>query len=124
MTKSGANQWGMWTKTHLKLMQALTENSIEYLSEVPIEAGNGKIYHADLLIGKNLVVEVDGPSHTGIKYQKDQIRDEQLSQLGLITIRFTDRQVKKELSTVLDTIRKAMHPETILVPLHREIFQP
>lgn len=107
MTKSGANKWGMWTKTHFRLMQALTEKSIEYLSEVPIEAENGKIYRADLLIGKNLVVEVDGPSH-GAKIEKDQIRDEQLALLGLKTLRFTDRQVKKELASVISTIQKEM----------------
>lgn len=96
----------MWTRTHFRLMQALTEKSIEYLSEVPIEAQNGKIYHADLLIGKNLVIEVDGPSHTGRRLEKDAIRDEQLILLGLKTLRFTDRQIRKELSTVIVTIQK------------------
>jgi very-short-patch-repair endonuclease len=86
-------------------MQALTEKSIEYLSEVPIEAKNGKIYRADLLIGKNLVVEVDGPSH-GAKLEKDRIRDEQLALLGLKTLRFTDRQVRTELASVIVTIQK------------------
>jgi hypothetical protein len=103
-------------------MQALTEKSIEYLSEVPIEAGNGKIYHADLLIGKNLVVEVDGPSHTGRKWEKDRVRDEQLAMLGLITLRFSDQEVKNELSHVLKTIQQALHPETITVPLHHQLF--
>jgi very-short-patch-repair endonuclease len=92
-------------------MQALTNRGIEYLSEVPIEAPNGKIYRADLLIGQNLVVEVDGPSHTGRKLEKDEIRDQQLASLGLTTLRFTDRQVKKELPRVLETIKKAKDAE-------------
>jgi hypothetical protein len=107
MNKSGSNQWGMWTQTHFRLMQALTDWGIEYLSEVPIEAPNGKIYRADLLIGKNLIVEVDGPSHTGRKLEKDEIRDQQLASLGLTTLRFTDREVRKELSRVIETIKKA-----------------
>ena len=115
--KSKVGPWGMWTRTHFRLMRALTDKGIEYLSEVPIEAGNGKIYRADLLIGKNLVVEVDGPSHTGRRYEKDQVRDEQLAELGLITLRFSDREVKKELSRVLATIQEAMHPELVTVPL-------
>jgi very-short-patch-repair endonuclease len=88
-------------------MQALTDRGIEYLSEVPIEAPNGKIYRADLLIGKNLIVEVDGPSHTGRKLEKDEIRDQQLASLGLTTLRFTDREVKKEMPRVLETIKVA-----------------
>ena len=108
MTKSGSSQWGMWTRTHFRLMQALTEHSIEYLSEVPIEAENGKIYHADLLIGKSLVVEVDGPSHTGIKLEKDRIRDEQFAKLGLKTLRFSDNQIKKQLPSVISTIQKEL----------------
>ncbi|SRR6266446_2249204 len=95
---------GVWTPTHLRLLQALQKTDLPYLSEVPIEAGNGKTYQADILVGSRLVVEIDGPIHTK-HLDKDEERDHELALLGYTTIRFTNREVKKELGRVLETIR-------------------
>src|SRR5438445_10166036 len=97
---------GMWTSTHLRLLQALQKTDLPYLSEVPIEAGNGKTYQADILVGSRLVVEIDGPIHTK-HLDKDEQRDHELALLGYTTIRFTNRQVKKELDRVVEKITRA-----------------
>src|SRR2546425_953061 len=97
---------GMWTSTHLRLLQALQKTDLPYLSEVPIEAGNRKTYQADILVGSRLVVEIDGPIHTK-HLDKDEERDQELALLGYTTIRFTNREVKKGLDKVVTRIIKA-----------------
>ncbi len=48
----------------------------------------------------NLIIEIDGNSHDN-KYEKDCSRQKELEKLGLIVIRFTDLQVKREMNNVI-----------------------
>jgi very-short-patch-repair endonuclease len=47
-----------------------------------------------------LVIEIDGESHCE-KYASDQSRENDLKALGLHVLRFSDRNVKRDLSNVL-----------------------
>jgi very-short-patch-repair endonuclease len=61
-----------------------------------------------------LVVEVDGDSHfTNEAQGYDQERTNYLEELGLSVLRFTNLQVLKELSAVVETVR---HAATAVVP--------
>src|SRR5437867_3661621 len=100
---------GMWTSPHLKLLTALAKYNtsakypLPYLSEIPIEAKNGKTYQADILIGKRLIVEVDGPIH--LKHiQKDDDRDGELKALGYTTIRFSNKLIEQDVNAVVNAI--------------------
>jgi very-short-patch-repair endonuclease len=55
--------------------------------------------------GANLAIELDGGQHYNPKGQeKDKIRDEYLTGLGLIILRFSDREVFENLSGILEVI--------------------
>ena len=51
----------------------------------------------------NLVIEIDGSSHDN-KYEEDLKRQKRLEQLGVHFLRFTDLQVKKDITNVLWSI--------------------
>ncbi len=52
-----------------------------------------------------LVVEVDGGQHYSSEgKQKDEVRDSYMAQLGLSVLRFSDREVFKELERVVEAI--------------------
>ncbi len=54
-----------------------------------------------------LVIELDGGQHylaEGIA--QDQIRDEYLTQLGLVVVRFSDREVLKNIEGVLEVLQR------------------
>jgi very-short-patch-repair endonuclease len=56
-----------------------------------------------------LVVELDGAQHfEAIHIDKDRIRDEGLTSLGLTVLRFTNRQVLLEIEAVLAEIERVM----------------
>ena len=61
-------------------------------------------YIVDFFCSKlKLVIEIDGQSHDG-KIENDQIRQKKLEALGLSFLRFYDRDVKKNMSSVLQVI--------------------
>ena len=51
-----------------------------------------------------LVIEIDGESHRE-KFEKDQIREKDLLALGSHVLRFSDRDVKQDMSNVLWSIQ-------------------
>ncbi len=52
-----------------------------------------------------LAVEVDGTSHDfGEVYVKDIVRQQKLESLGVHFLRFNDREVKKDINNVLQSI--------------------
>lgn len=56
-----------------------------------------------------LVVELDGGQHYEEEHQaKDRQRDEALANLGLLVLRFDNRQVLEEMGAVLEAIGKTM----------------
>lgn len=53
----------------------------------------------------NLVIECDGGQHyTEVGLEVDQNRDYALSELGLLTLRFSNHQILTEIDSVLDQI--------------------
>ncbi|WP_026040176.1 MULTISPECIES: endonuclease domain-containing protein [unclassified Acinetobacter] len=53
----------------------------------------------------NLVIECDGGQHyTKLGLEADQNRDHALSELGLITLRFTNHQILTEMDAVVEQI--------------------
>ena len=53
----------------------------------------------------NFVIELDGGQHYSDKgIEKDRLRDEYLSSLGLRVLRFSDRDIFKNLTGVLEKI--------------------
>ena len=50
-----------------------------------------------------LIIEVDGYSHN-FKYEQDIQRDEHLAKLGFTVIRFTENEIKNDLSNVIRAI--------------------
>ena len=54
-----------------------------------------------------MVIEVDGGQHYEIEgIRKDRIRDEDLRSLGLFVLRFSDREVLKNIDGVMEEIYK------------------
>ena len=63
-------------------------------------------YIVDFYCAKvKLVIELDGSQHFEQDYQhKDCVRDQALAELGLLTLRYDNRQVLTELDTVVQEI--------------------
>ncbi len=51
-----------------------------------------------------MVIEVDGSSHDN-KYEQDLIRQNNLEEMGLKFLRFTDKEVKRDMNNVLRIIQ-------------------
>ena len=65
------------------------------------------IYHIICPIKKNLVIEVDGEYHdTPEQQQDDHVRTESINNRGYSVLRFTNEDVRENLSEVLETIKK------------------
>ena len=63
----------------------------------------------------NLIIEIDGAVHyteNGIGY--DKVRDEYIKACGLNVLRFTNKDVRENISGVLENIRKAIPPRPSL----------
>ena len=56
-----------------------------------------------------LIIELDGSQHYEAEHQaKDEQRDEALANLGLLGLRFDNRQVLQEMEAVLEAIDETM----------------
>jgi len=53
-----------------------------------------------------LIVEVDGRSHQGERIDRDRDRDDWMADLGILTLRYSARQVTTETAAVLEHIRR------------------
>ena len=53
---------------------------------------------------KKLVIEIDGSSHAD-KYKYDKTRDEYMKNLGMHVLRISDKDVKHDMSNVLEWIK-------------------
>ena len=61
----------------------------------------------------NLVIEVDGHYHNHEeKAGADSIRDQELTKYGLIVIRFSENEVRKDMLNVLRTIKRYVAEHT------------
>ncbi len=63
-------------------------------------------YVADFYCSKlKFVIEIDGISHIG-KEEKDKVRQDYLESIGLNVIRFSDDEVKTNMTGVIDVLNK------------------
>lgn len=53
---------------------------------------------------KRICVEVDGSSHDELRYDKDQKRDNELTNLGIKVLRFSEADVRNRIYEVIQTI--------------------
>ncbi len=66
-------------------------------------------YIVDFYCSKlKLIIEIDGDSHIN-KFSKDKKRQTELEKLGLNFLRFTDQEVKKSMTDVLNAIENYIY---------------
>ena len=81
-------------------------NDFRFLRQRPIDK-----YIVDFICRKaKLIIEVDGYSHL-FKYEADIERDRILNELGYLTLRFTDDEVKKHIQNVKRAIEQALEEQ-------------
>jgi len=94
------------TKAEMTLFHALNKAGIPFKTQIYIKTKH-RDYLVDFLISPNIVVEVDGKSHNSeIRKMKDTLKDQQLTDLGYMILRFKDSEIKKNINTVIATIRR------------------
>jgi very-short-patch-repair endonuclease len=91
----------------------------DFHRQKPIDEFIVDFYCAEL----DLVIEIDGSSHND-KFENDLIRQKKLEELGLTVLRYYDRDVKQELTSIVDHIKEWISehtpsPPTALPPLSR-----
>ena len=69
---------------------------VEFHRQVPLNEYIVDFYSHEI----QLAIEIDGPSHNS-KYDYDCKRQNILENLGVTFVRFTNKEVKKELSSIL-----------------------
>lgn len=79
-----------------------------YLPRLQVEIGG--IGRVDMVLGKRLVIELDGWEHHKSReaFEADRKRDADLSRSGYRVLRFTYRRVLRDWQSVLDTIRSTL----------------
>lgn len=87
------------TKAEIRIWCELLRNKkmlgFQFLRQRPIEN-----FIADFMCKElNLIIEIDGYSHQ-FKNEDDIQRDKRLNQLGFMTLRFTDDEVKNQITNV------------------------
>ena len=83
----------------------------DFLKKLPITVNRQKIignYIVDFFIAsKRVVIEIDGLQHTMIENQEaDRKRDEELQELGIKVLRYTNYDVNNNFNTVCNDILK------------------
>jgi leucyl-tRNA synthetase len=84
----------------------------KFLRQHPIitDVTNGKtgFYIADFYCAeKNLVIEIDGLIHS-LQADYDKARDDVMKDFGLIVLRITNAEVKKNIEAVLSNIKNCL----------------
>ena len=96
----------LWSKLHLKQLLG-----VQFYRQKPLAGYIVDFYCA----AANLLIELDGSQHHEPDHQaRDTERDQVLESLGLLVLRFNNRQVIKELDEVMrvifNTIEKRIPP--------------
>lgn len=84
------------TRAHRKLSEALRRQGEPHHNEVLFSDASWEFgYRADIYLPRHRVlVEVDGPSHSGLEW-RDRIRDRKFRvDLGIRTIRITNSEIE------------------------------
>ncbi len=109
------------TETERILWEALRSrrlDGLKFYRQKPIYhdiTGRESYFIADFFcFSARLVIEIDGDVHE-MRKEEDLERTRILGLLGLRELRYTNRQIKEELATVLATIAEACRP-TLHVP--------
>ena len=94
------------TKYAVQLARALHSNDIKIQLEPKIWYTSCNFYTPDILVNKDLIVEVDGPYHDVPQIKKnDRIRQRALENSGYIVYRFKNEEIVNSLDYVVDKIK-------------------
>jgi very-short-patch-repair endonuclease len=83
---------------------------VGFLRQKPMERFVLDFYSSKLLLD----IEVDGDSHDGKLYY-DKGRDERLAIRGIVTVRYTNEEIQKELLRVKDDLKKIINERISLL---------
>jgi very-short-patch-repair endonuclease len=90
----------------MRLFHALNKAGIPFKTQIYIKTKH-RDYLVDFLVSPNIIVEVDGKSHDlEMRQMKDALKDQHLTELGYTVIRFKDQEIKKNVNSAIEIIRK------------------
>jgi very-short-patch-repair endonuclease len=100
------------TRAEIRLHGAMGRAGLRFLSQVHIAGKDGRHWLVDFEVfgdRRSVVVEVDGETHNYLNRQiKDALKDKDLTELGYPVLRFPDRQVYRNLTEVVATIKRTV----------------
>jgi very-short-patch-repair endonuclease len=98
------------TKYAIRLARALNSEGIKIQLEAEIWYTSCNFYTPDILVNKDLVIEVDGPYHEEPQIRKnDRIRQRALESSGYLVYRFKNEEIINSLDYVVDKIRSILN---------------
>ena len=98
------------TKYAIQLARALHSEGIKIQLEPEIWYTSCNFYTPDILVNKDLIVEVDGPYHEEPKIKKnDRIRQRALESSGYLVRRFKNEEIVNSLDYVVDKIKSVLN---------------
>jgi very-short-patch-repair endonuclease len=97
------------TKYAIQLARALHYEGIKIQLEPEIWYTSCNFYTPDILVNKELIIEVDGPYHEEPKIRKnDRIRQRALENSGYLVRRFKNEEIINSLDYVVDKIKSIL----------------
>ena len=118
------------TKYAVQLARALHSEGIKIQLEPEIWYTSCSFYTPDILVNKDVIIEVDGPYHEEPQSKKnDRIRQRALENSGYLVYRFKNEEIVNSLSSVVDKIKSILiefyhHSEKKTAPRLIEIDIP
>ena len=98
------------TKYAIRLARALNSEGIKIQLEPQIWYTSCNFYTPDILVKRDLVVEVDGPYHEESQIRKnDRIRQRALESSGYLVYRFKNEEIINSLEYVVDKIKSILN---------------
>ena len=98
------------TKYAIRLARALNSEGIKIQLEPEIWYTSCNFYTPDILVNKDLVIEVDGPYHEEPQIRKnDRIRQRALESSGYLVYRFKNEEIINSLDYVVDKINSILN---------------
>jgi very-short-patch-repair endonuclease len=98
------------TKYAVQLARALYSRGIKIRLEPEIWYTSCNFYTPDILVNKDLVIEVDGPYHEEPRIRKnDRIRQRALENSGYLVHRFKNEEIASSLDYVVDKIKSILY---------------
>jgi very-short-patch-repair endonuclease len=98
------------TKYAVQLARALHSEGIKIQLEPEIWYTSCNFYTPDILVNKDLIVEVDGPYHEEPQIKKnDRVRQRALENSGYLVHRFKNEEIVNSLDYVVDKIKSVLN---------------